>query len=821
MIATATDITTQILWQDWPRGTSLNRWNVTPMTETPFPGIAAPMDDTVNYAFENGWVATGDLPCRRALRAALPRRKVTCATEGFSEIYMGGDTPEVDYGDFCHTPVLRSRYGRVWLQSDAAQPVSLLLATAGGVRVWLDGKPVTAFEPFTRNRVQSHAFTMDMPAGSAVLTVRFEDLHERDTNFGFRLSLQQGADLRAGIQAAEVSAADVARALNVLDGLRTDAVIYRSDKVRVTSDNLDDQPVTLRWHGGSGQLSKQSPVFEVTAPAGCPVITFCTDQGPMRLSRNLGTTVLTGLGRIDGADFAQRRRQFLQVANCGDDIAGVLAALDTGAFGPGHHAALLDALDYVERRKDCADFRMMSLVWIWDRHAEALPDDLRDRLRSAILGFRYWMDEPGNDVMWFWSENHVLCFHIAQFLAGQMFPEQVFPNSGLTGRKQCALGAERLHWWFDAIDAHGLAEWNSAAYYPINYRALAALVAVSTDAALTARARDLLDRISAMVALHTCGGVPAGSQGRIYEKELLAGPMTELGAVAALLLGGPHVPGRDAAAVMLALSGYAPPAGLRRLAYPADGTTLRAQYAQGLNPGQLSLWKTAAVQLSSVQDHMPGSDGHQQHVVDLQFAADPMARIWVNHPGDLRTWGTKRPSYWAGNARMPRVAQHGRTALLHFTPQPQDIAFSHLFLPVDRLDEVQISAQWMFLRCGQGYGAVFASTPLRAVQNGLYAGHEWRQFGPHQGWAVIAGDQAQDGSFDAFQAMCHGLRPTWRHGVLTLGTPNGPLQLAQHGSADLNGAPLTDALPTRNTIPQVSISGGAFVPWTQLQDNQE
>ncbi|KAJ57094.1 hypothetical protein ACMU_00975 [Actibacterium mucosum KCTC 23349] len=821
MTIVATDITTQILWQSWPQGAALNRWNVTPVEETPFPGKPMQMSDKVTYEFENGWVDTGDLPCRRALRNMLPGRKIACATEGFTEIYVGGDTPEVDYGDFCHIPMLRVRYARVRLQSASAQRLALQLKTAGGVHVWLDDRPVCVFEPFRRNVQQTHTFTVDAPAGEALLTVRFEDLHERDTNYGFELTLLQGNDLQTGLEATGVSAADISSALEVLDGLRTDAVFHEAGTVRITSDNIGPIPVNLCWGEQTGVLSADNPFFDVLVPAGCTVMAFGTTMGPLRLSRSIGTTVLGGQGRINGHDFTTRRQQFLQVADCGDDIAGVLAALDAGTFGAKHHAALDDALEYVERRKDCADFRMMSLLWIWARHAETLPTDQRDRLRAAILGFRYWMDEPGNDVMWFWSENHVLCFHIAQFLAGQMFPDQKFTNSGKSGYTQRERGAERLHYWFDAIDEHGLAEWNSAAYYPINYRALAALVSLSGDSVLTKRARGLLDQISAMVALHTSGGVPAGSQGRIYEKELLAGPMTELGAVAALLFGGGHVPGKDAAAVMLALSGYVPPPGLRGLAYPAANSVVRAQYAQGLHPGQLSLWKSADVQLSSVQDHKPGTDGHQQHVVDMQFAADPLARIWVNQPGDLKTWGSKRPSYWAGNARMPRVAQHGRVVLLHFTPGPDDIPFSHLFVPTNRLDEVEIGDQWVFVRCGQGYGAIYGTAPLLATETGVYAGHEWRQFGRHQGWAIVAGDTTQDGGFDQFRAMCHAMQPNWRHGVLTLKTPDGPLQLAQHGSADLDGAALDIPPEGRSKVPHVSISGGAYVPWTQLQDNQE
>ena len=53
-----------------------------------------------------------------------------------------------------------------------------------------------------------------------------------------------------------------------------------------------------------------------------------------------------------------------------------------------------------------------------------------------ILNFRYWIDEPGNDVMWFFSENHALLFHICQYYAGTLYPNEVFTCSGRTGRCQ-------------------------------------------------------------------------------------------------------------------------------------------------------------------------------------------------------------------------------------------------------------------------------------------------------------------------------------------------------------------------------------------------
>src|SRR5690606_32600454 len=85
----------------------------------------------------------------------------------------------------------------------------------------------------------------------------------------------------------------------------------------------------------------------------------------------------------------------------------------------------------------------------------------------------------------------------------------------------------RLARWLDAVEADGLVEWNSVAYYPIDFIGLFALHHWA-EAPLKGRATALLDQLFLMIGLHTLAGVPAGSMGRAYDKELRAGPLTEL-----------------------------------------------------------------------------------------------------------------------------------------------------------------------------------------------------------------------------------------------------------------------------------------------------
>ena len=67
---------------------------------------------------------------------------------------------------------------------------------------------------------------------------------------------------------------------------------------------------------------------------------------------------------------------------------------------------LHDLIDFVNARYDCADFRMLVLIKTYRDYRHLLSSETVDLLKQAILGFKYWMDEPGEDGICFWSETH-------------------------------------------------------------------------------------------------------------------------------------------------------------------------------------------------------------------------------------------------------------------------------------------------------------------------------------------------------------------------------------------------------------------------------
>jgi hypothetical protein len=759
-------------WKRLPPGAALTHWAMTEPDAQRFPSVARPMPDVVDYRFSNGWVATGDLPCREALRAALGTRAISRPAGPFEQVFAGLDGADVDFSQFCHRPTLISRGFRCFLRAQTGGMARFRIATCGGVRLWLGTVEVAVFEPFTRNTPQAVEVSFEVPAGDTPLTLRLEDLHERDTTCFFSLTYLGGVDLAVALDVAH-DPQEVAELAGVIAGLRTEGPFVERGEMRLVAEPAPAREVQVRVTGLApfargglsadpmqqrvveGVLGPDRPsmvLFTVEdAPAGCLSLDIEVSLGATTLTRHLGTTNLP-MGIALKGDLSARKAQasavICQAAGLDPTVAAVLASRGKT---PARVAQILDdTLPTIEQRYDCSDFAILPLLRIWRDWRDTLAPDLQDRLRAAILGYRYWLDAPGDDVMWFWSENHVLCFHTAQLVAGGLFPDQVFANSRKTGAVLQAEARARLHRWFASIKAHGLCEWNSAAYYPIDLLALFTLYDMAPE--LRAETATLMDEIFIMVGLHTSGGVPAGTQGRCYEKELLAGPCTELGSVAAIAFGGTFRAGYDRAAGLFCLSDYEPPKAAAGFAQLKGEDWVEARYTQGLgHQGKLSLWKSAQAQLSTVSGLKTGQEGHQAQVLDVQLAAHPMARLWVNHPGELKVWGERRPSLLAGNHAMPRVAQYGPTGMMIYDLDRDwtDIGFTQVFAAAGAFAEFEDLGGWRVFRAGAGRVAVWCSRALEPV-GGLYHGSLWRAQGLRTAWVValpMAGES--DGRFEA------------------------------------------------------------------------
>jgi len=91
--------------------------------------------------------------------------------------------------------------------------------------------------------------------------------------------------------------------------------------------------------------------------------------------------------------------------------------------------------EYLDARYDCSDFRMQTLLRILFRHSALLDEEIIKRIKKSLLDSKFFMDQPGQDSLCLWSENHLLLFATAEYLTGQLYENDIFSNDGLTGQK--------------------------------------------------------------------------------------------------------------------------------------------------------------------------------------------------------------------------------------------------------------------------------------------------------------------------------------------------------------------------------------------------
>ncbi|GAB3624948.1 hypothetical protein GCM10027418_30340 [Mariniluteicoccus endophyticus] len=179
---------------------------------------------------------------------------------------------------------------------------------------------------------------------------------------------------------------------------------------------------------------------------------------------------------------------------------------------------ILELCDFVDARLDCADFRMMTILKVLHAWPDLVSEPTRERMRRTVLGFKYWMDEPGDDGMCHWSENHQVIYATCEVLAGQLFPHEVF-TGGWTGEQRMARGAERLLRWFGHRFDYGFSEWLSNTYYEEDVAPLALLVDHCDDGLLVDGAAMALDLLLLDIASHLFDGRLVASAGRAYEEQ--------------------------------------------------------------------------------------------------------------------------------------------------------------------------------------------------------------------------------------------------------------------------------------------------------------
>jgi hypothetical protein len=186
-------------------------------------------------------------------------------------------------------------------------------------------------------------------------------------------------------------------------------------------------------------------------------------------------------------------------------------------------------LKFIENEYDCSDFRLVNLVRILYEYGDRIPESYRSKIDSTLLNFRYGWDEPGENSMCYWSENHQILFASAEYLIGQKYPDQVFPNSGLTGLQHTEKARKRILEWLEMRWNYGFIEYYSGVYYKEDIGALINLIDFAGDEEIVNKTEIIFDLLFYDVATQNSNNMFVSVSGRAYVGNRKGGPGATLG----------------------------------------------------------------------------------------------------------------------------------------------------------------------------------------------------------------------------------------------------------------------------------------------------
>lgn len=693
----------------------------------------------------------------------------------------------VDLTAFYHTCHYLRSWAYVEVLCPEPQEVACVLTSNGPADVWLNGLHIHRQEHFHHQIPHSIAFPATLHAGRNEILVRLEEVAVRECPYAMALQIGAGALAATPVRLPTLVEQVARRQLleRVFAAAYLDRDVYgRNDEVVVRWPEilLESGSVALRVQKPSGEIfSEALPVAQAAAAAGLIKGIQVPDGayrivlmphpeeyyiGNVRIQHEIPLWVLkNAYAETPYGDYETRRREALiDAAEREGGVFCEIARMELERWSEVKSAVILETIAGINQRADCSDFYMVGLLGVLHRYVydPAFPPELKGPLEQCVLGFKYWMDEPGSDAMCYWSENHQILFHACEILAGQLYPDQIFSNAGRDGAWHRAKGERMALAWLRKRAGGGFREWDSNCYFEHDILALAHLADLADDEQVREFAAIVLDKLLFSMALNSYHGVFGSTHGRTYTPLIKGARLEATAGIGRLIWGmgvfNHHILGTISLACA---QGYQLPPIIAQIAadQPAE------LWSRERHAGELEQWcdlaegawevnkvtyKTPDYMLCSAQDYHPGEPGYQQHI--WQATLGPDAVVFVTHPPCVSEEGSHRPNFWHGNVTLPRVAQWKDALIaIHNLPDDDWMGFTHAYFPLYAFDEHALRDGWAFARKGAGYLALTAAQGLTLTTQGDNAYRELRSAGRQNIWLCHMGRAALDGSFAEFQ----------------------------------------------------------------------
>ncbi len=733
----------------------------------------------------NEWLKKGfaihENPCRKEFLEE--RRREVPDYPDFTKLsednklkqYFPFGNPGIDASGFYYRPTYLRMYGFTTLWSDVANTIDFELETCGGLTVWANEQLICDFTPFTRNLVKKTTVSIPLLKGENSLVVCLDDLAERDTDYYFRIKRLGGADLKILIPVKEeVNEGVLTKMEQMLNAMSFDKEAYISESIKMNLSNPFETNLDLEVIITPGEfIEKMEQSWKLIKtrkytmePYQKGLELFHTDD--ISPGYYYFTVVLTYQGISIKRKIGNQlvREEFLLSGNEDSSIRKKLAMDAVIRFAPDNtykaaallymnqdcqraEAILMEELEGVRSRKDCSDFHFIIMIYIYRMFHSRISDTLKKALEETMVQYRYWIDEPGDDVMWFFSENHALLFHCCQYLTGTYLPDRIFTNSGKTGAEVKERGEELLHQWFDDFFREFITEWNSNAYIPVDVLGIGTLYNLTEeDNPLHKKAQKALDMIFYSLTVNAHKGAVMTSFGRSYEKEMKGNYNAGTTSLLYVAYNAGYLNRACIGYISLILGNYEPPMEYKKYAVIDEEEEMIFENTQGFeNHVNLYLYKNNRALLSTAVGFKPFEKGYQEHII--QATIDETAQVFINHPGEAFPYGSGRPNFWAGNGVLPLGTQFENTAVLRFHIEEEErIGYTHAYIPIRAFSRYKGEDGVLVLEKDGAYIAVKALQGLTIQEHGPNQFREFISQGRDNVWVVRVGSLREDQSLD-------------------------------------------------------------------------
>jgi hypothetical protein len=258
-----------------------------------------------------------------------------------------------------------------------------------------------------------------------------------------------------------------------------------------------------------------------------------------------------------------------------------------------------DDLDRLVRREDTSDFKLPGLLWMLYEYSDSdqLSGEILANTKNTLLQHKFWPNERLNepdpeksDSMVYVTENHFILYASSAYLAGQLYPDEVFAASGETGAEKMETFRPRVMRWLELRYKSGFSEWLSNVYYDEDIPALVALVDLAEDEEISTLAAMVLDLMTADMALNQYAGAFGSTHGRTYEHKMRGSRDNTRSTFKLLFDLNDFSPGNMSSSALALSTKYQPPCVVYDIARDANREVMENRQRMGIKLEEAESW---------------------------------------------------------------------------------------------------------------------------------------------------------------------------------------------------------------------------------------